>query len=103
MPKETPTPKRECIKTHNYRIGGEVSPLRLLRITTKDTNKYEREGWRDILMTVRQRGETISIQYTGIPPKGANHATQNSDSETKKTKKVNSFLKTLRQAFDFFR
>lgn len=53
-------------------------------------------------MSFEQHGETISIQYTGIPPKGVNHATQKSDSETKETKKVNPFIKTIRQAFSFF-
>lgn len=102
MTEEFPNQKRMYIKTLTYRIGKEVSPLILFRITSRDINKYEKEGWSGILMSFEQRGETISIQYTGIPPKGVNHATQNSDSETKETKKVNPFIKTIRQAFSFF-
>jgi len=103
MPNEFPNQKRVQIKTHIYKVGGEISPLMLFRITSRDINKYEKEGWSAVLMSFRQRGETISIQYTGIPSKGVNHATQNSDSETKETKEVNPFLETLRQAFSFFR
>jgi hypothetical protein len=103
MPNESPIEKRVYIKTHTYRVGGEVSPLILFRITSRDINKYEKEGWTDVLLTLKQHGETISIRYIGIPPKGVNHATQNSDSEAKETKEVNPFLETLRQAFSFFR
>jgi hypothetical protein len=103
MTHQFPNQKRVYIKTHIYKVGGEISPLMLFRITSRDINKYEKEGWSEVLMSFRQRGETISIQYTGIPSKGVNHATQNSDSETKETKEVNPFLETLRQAFSFFR
>jgi hypothetical protein len=103
MTHQFPNQKRVYIKTHTYRVGGEVSPLMLFRITSRDINKYEKEGWSEVLMSFKQRGETISIQYTGIPSKGVNHATQNSDSEAKETKEVNPFLETLRQAFSFFR
>jgi hypothetical protein len=95
--------KREYIKTHIYRLGSELSPALLFRVTTKDSHRYESEGWDEVLMTFRHQGEDVHIRYTGIRTERVQNAPKNRDSETKKTEGINSFAKAFRQAFSFFR
>jgi len=98
-----PQPKREYIKTHIYRLGSELSPALLFRVTTKDSHRYESEGWIEVLMTFRHHGEEIHIRYTGIRTEKVKNATPNSNRETKKTEGINPFAKAFRQAFSLFR
>ena len=103
MSNSKPNQKREYIKTHIYRMGGEVSPVLVFRVSTKDTNRYEREGWEEVLMTFKHDGEALHIRYTGIRTERVQNAPKNRDSETKKTEGINPFAKAFRQAFSFFR
>ena len=103
MSDSKPNQKREHIKTHIYKMGGEVSPVLVFRVSTKDTNRYEKEGWEEVLMTFRHDGEALHIRYTGIRTERVQNAPQNSNSEAPKTKGINPISKAIRQAISLFR
>jgi hypothetical protein len=103
MSNSEPNQKREHISNHTYKIGREVSPILVLRLSTKDANKYKKEGWEKVLVSFKQEGETLRISYTGIRTERVKNAAPNSNRETKKTEGINPFIKVIRQAISFFR
>lgn len=84
-------------------MGEDVSPVVLFRITTKESHKYQKEGWTDIMVSIKHHGDRVHIRYTGIKPEGLHHATQNSDREAEETTKVHPILEAIRQALKIFR
>lgn len=95
--------KREFIRTHIYNLGAEVSPTLLFQITAKDSHKYQSEGWKEVMMSMRHDQDKLYIRYTGICTGGNCHATPKRYCETKQTAEVNPILKAFGQAFKVFR
>jgi hypothetical protein len=103
MFREQPDEKREFIRTHIYKLDGEISPTLLFQITAKDSHRYQNEGWREVLVSIQHQGEKWYMRYTGINAGGIRYATQKRDSETKQTQEVHPILKVFGQAFKVFR
>ena len=103
MPTDHSGRKRVFIRTHIHRLGEDISPVVLFRITTKETHKYEKDGWKDIMVSIRHQGDKVYIRYTGIKSEGMHNATQNSNREAEETSKVHPILEAIRQAFKIFR
>jgi hypothetical protein len=103
MFREQPDEKREFIRTHIYRLGEEISPTLLFQITAKDSHRYQREGWREVMVSIQHHQGKLYIRYTGINVGGIRYATQKRDSEAEKTSEVNPILKAFGQAFKVFR
>lgn len=61
-------PRRETIRTVNFRIEGGVSATLASNIIIRESNLAKREGWEQVLVEMSTTKDVFRVTLTGVKP-----------------------------------
>lgn len=61
-------PRREIIRTVNFRIEGGVSATLASNIIIRESNLAKKEGWEQVLVELTTTKEIFKVTLTGVKP-----------------------------------